>query len=54
MTPDMSDDTEPGFPNGEPPVRRRKKLMEPLILLAIVAGWFILQIWVLPKMGVRT
>jgi|GEM_PF-1064922 len=32
----------------------RKQLMEPLILLAFVVGWFVLQIWVLPKMGVRT
>jgi len=28
--------------------------MEPLILLAFLVGWFVLQIWVLPKMGVRT
>lgn len=32
----------------------RKQIMEPLILLAFVVGWFVLQIWILPKMGVRT
>ena len=33
---------------------RRRRLMEPLILLAFLAAWIILQVWVLPKFGVRT
>ena len=32
----------------------RSNLMEPLILLAFLVGWIALQMWVLPKMGVRT
>jgi len=28
--------------------------MEPLILLLVLVGWIALQVWVLPKMGVRT
>lgn len=27
---------------------------EPLVLLAFVVGWFVLQMWVLPKFGVST
>jgi hypothetical protein len=29
-------------------------IMEPLIFLGFLALWIVLQIWVLPKMGVRT
>jgi hypothetical protein len=29
-------------------------IMEPLIILGFLALWIVLQIWVLPKMGVRT
>jgi hypothetical protein len=32
----------------------RNTFMEILILLAIPVVWVILQIWVLPKLGVRT
>jgi hypothetical protein len=28
--------------------------MEILLVLGIVAGWFVLQAWVLPKLGVPT
>jgi hypothetical protein len=34
--------------------KRRKINMEPLVLLAFLVVWFVLQIWVLPKLGVRT
>jgi len=30
------------------------RIMEFLVPLGIVALWFILQIWVLPRLGVRT
>ena len=33
---------------------RRSNAMEPLILLLVLVGWIALQVWVLPKMGVRT
>lgn len=29
-------------------------MIESLVLVAFLAGWVILQAWVLPKMGVRT
>ena len=35
-------------------IRKKRNIMELLILLAFIVGWFVLQIWVLPKMGVRT
>ena len=54
MTPNTSDDALPSFPNGAPPIRRRKQLMELLIPFAFVVAWLVLQIFVLPKMGVRT
>ena len=54
MTPNTPDDAVPRDTDGAPPVRRRKQLVEPLVLLAFVVGWFVLQIWVLPKLGVRT
>jgi hypothetical protein len=28
--------------------------MEALLLLAILAGWILLQVWVLPRLGIRT
>lgn len=36
------------------PSIRRRSIMEPLIFLGFVVVWIILQIWVLPKMGVQT
>ncbi len=34
--------------------RNRRSSMEILIFLGILALWLILQIWVLPKLGVQT
>ncbi len=52
MTPTPSDDPTPAEqPAGSP---RRTITVEPFLILAILVGWIILQIWVLPKMGVRT
>ena len=36
------------------PSKWRKSFMEPLIAIAFIAALLVLQIWVLPKMGVRT
>jgi hypothetical protein len=33
---------------------KKKITMEPLILLAFLVVWIVLQVWVLPKAGVRT
>lgn len=44
----------PASPGAAPPIRRRRNVMEPLILLGVLVGWFVLQIWVLPKLGVKT
>lgn len=54
MTPNTSPDAVPDFPDKAPPIPRRKQLMEPLIAIAFIAALLVLQIWVLPKMGVRT
>jgi hypothetical protein len=35
-------------------VERKKSMSEILILIAIVAGWIILNRWILPRMGVAT
>lgn len=32
----------------------RRSIMEILLPLALLGGWLILQIWVLPKLGVPT
>lgn len=32
----------------------RSNVMESLLVLAVVAVWLILQIWLLPKLGVPT
>ncbi len=32
----------------------RSRLMESLILLGLLGLWLVLQIWVLPKLGVPT
>lgn len=32
----------------------RKSVMEILMPLGILAAWIILQLWVLPRMGVKT
>ena len=34
--------------------RTRNMLMDLLLLLGLVALWLVLQIWVLPKLGVPT
>jgi hypothetical protein len=34
--------------------RNGGKTMEFLILLGVLAGWIILQAWVLPRLGVQT
>jgi hypothetical protein len=33
---------------------KKGSAMEILVPLGILVGWFILQIWVLPRFGVRT
>ena len=30
------------------------KTMELLVLLAVLVGWIVLQVWVLPRLGVKT
>lgn len=37
-----------------PPNPTKSNRMEALVLLAFVAAWFALQIWLLPRMGVPT
>jgi hypothetical protein len=32
----------------------RRRGMDGLILLAVFAGWLVLQLWVLPRLGVPT
>jgi hypothetical protein len=44
----------PPSQGAEPPDPRRRNVMEPLIMLAFVIGWIVLQAWVLPKMGIQT
>jgi len=34
--------------------KKRGAVMEILIPLAFLGGWIILQVWVLPKFGVKT
>jgi hypothetical protein len=36
------------------PTPRRQAVETVLIAIAFVAAWFVLQMWVLPKMGVST
>jgi len=36
------------------PIASRRPGPEPLVLLAFLVGWFVLQMWVLPKFGVST
>lgn len=52
MTSPLSPDRRP-VPGSAVPLARRS-IMEPLVILAFLAVWLILQIWVLPKLGVRT
>jgi hypothetical protein len=34
---------------------RAKRIgLEPLVLLAFLVGWFVIQMWVLPRFGVST
>lgn len=35
-------------------VKKGTFIMELLIFLGLVVAWFVLQIWVLPKLGVPT
>ena len=37
-----------------PPSNGKGSRMEVLVLFAFVAAWFVLQIWILPRMGVPT
>ncbi len=53
MTSPNPNDLEP-TPREPAPKLRKSNAMEPLILLVFLAGWIALQVWVLPKMGVRT
>ena len=48
--------TNPDNPRPTPIARilGKRITMEPLILLAILLVWIVLQVWVLPKAGVRT
>ena len=34
--------------------RSPRSYMEPLFLLGLLVLWIVLQVWVLPKVGVRT
>ncbi len=54
MNPNNTSDAIDPEPGVLPHNQQRKNTMEVLILLAFLALWFILQIWVLPKMGVQT
>lgn len=40
--------------DGLAPNPQRSNIMEPIILLVFLVGWIALQVWVLPKLGVRT
>jgi hypothetical protein len=37
-----------------PPSDAKRSAMEVFVLLAVLAGWFVLQMWVLPRMGVSS
>jgi hypothetical protein len=38
-----------------PTAPTRRQTVEPLLLfIGLMAAWLVLQIWVLPKMGIRT
>jgi hypothetical protein len=36
------------------PVREGKAHMNALLIIAVIAGWLVLQLWVLPKFGIST
>jgi hypothetical protein len=40
--------------NPHNPVPSKRSLLEPLVILAFLAGWFVLQMWVLPNSGAAT
>jgi len=41
--------------NNDPvPEKTGGKTMEVLIILGVFAAWIILQVWVLPRLGVKT
>jgi len=42
------------MPRGVQVVERKKSMSEILILIAFVAGWIILNRWLLPRLGVPT
>jgi hypothetical protein len=51
----MPEQPGPDAPTGAAgAVNRVRKAMEPLLLVAILVGWIVLQVWVLPKLGIRT
>jgi hypothetical protein len=44
----------PDFHNSVCLPKRSDDMKEALILLAVVAGWFVLQRYILPKLGIST
>lgn len=54
MKPHDLNHATPALPEAATPEHKKRNIMELLILLAFIVGWFVLQMWVLPKMGVRT
>lgn len=36
------------------PTEKRDRIMEVLGLLGILAAWIVVQVWILPKLGVHT
>jgi|RhiMethySRZTD1v2_1073278.scaffolds.fasta_scaffold4466606_2 hypothetical protein len=51
---DALEETPAPIPMSRAPPIVRSKLVEFLFVFALLAAWIVLQIWVLPKMGVRT
>jgi hypothetical protein len=35
-------------------VERGDRMKLPVILMSVLALWFVMQIWILPKLGVKT
>jgi len=50
----MKDATMPDFHNSVCLPKRSDDMKEALILLVVVAGWFVLQRYILPKFGIST
>jgi hypothetical protein len=40
--------------DGPPKRRRGVRTMELVLVLAVFVAWVVLQVWVLPRMGVKT